>query len=228
MTGIQAGSPDSAFDQPMIVDDEDVYPPLDMARLPPIPPVVVVEIRGTGPQEEGDAIVGAAWDVSEEGLVRDLPAELLVEDEPQEERPWQGAITQVVYHSGRLLGANLSTAKILLVVREAYELYGRVATREQAVAWGEENHPGQSVTTKLEVYASIHAGEVERAGGFEKAVRKKFDESLPNRLNADRVREIVSPLNPDFERMMGLATGIVAPLAQGFVPVSIPPPKTKL
>ena len=62
MTGTQSGSPDSALDQPMMIIDEDAYPPPppERAHAPPIPPMVRMEVRGTGPLEEGDAIVGGA------------------------------------------------------------------------------------------------------------------------------------------------------------------------
>ena len=229
MTGTQSGSPDSALDQPMMIVDEDTYPPPDRAHAPPIPPMVRIEIRGTGPLEEGDAIVGGAWDEDEEEVEREGPAELVIEEELQEEeRPWEGAIAQVVYHAGKLLGAKLNISEVCLVVREAYHLWGRVATREQTMAWGEENHPGLSVTTELEGYARTHAQEVRDAGGFEEAVRRKFTETLPNRLNPDRVRKTLSRSNPEFDRMMVLANGIVAPLAGGFEPVGVPPPKTTL
>ena len=103
MTGTQSGSPDSALDQPMMIVGEDTYAPPRRAHAPPIPPVMRMEIRGTGPLEEGDAIVGGAWDEDEEEVEREGPAELVIEEEIHEERPWEGGIAQVVYQPGHTL-----------------------------------------------------------------------------------------------------------------------------
>jgi hypothetical protein len=107
-------------------------------------------------------------------------------------------------------------------------MWGQVATREDAVAWGEKEVPGLKVTEELGNFARLHEAEMNEAGGFEELVRKKFNSTLSARLNTNRVQATLSRSNPEYERMMSLATGIVAPVATGFKPVSTPPPKTTL
>ena len=110
---------------------------------------MIFEDRGSGPLEEGDILFGVDGEEEEEVVRRVAPAESLIADEVVEEgRPWYGAVTEVVYHSGNLLGSRLDVKSVSkVVVREAPSSHGRLPS-----SWGWERFEHRYTwTTRLEI-----------------------------------------------------------------------------
>ena len=224
MTRTSEGVSDTSHDQPMQYIMED--PRALVLEEPLKHHSWELEMRGSGPLEVGDVIMGRDWGEDEGEGGRVGPVE--VPESEIRERGWERAVVEVVFHAEHLLGQVITTDEVSTLVRKAFELWSIVSTTADAVAWGESNHPGPQMLHELEAFATTHEAELERAGDFDALVRQKFVEALPQRLSLGRIRQNLHPSNPEFRRMKDLAKGIVVPLAEGFVPVSKPPEHTKL
>jgi hypothetical protein len=224
MTRTLTRSSDLSYDQPMQCEVE--VPPASVLEKPLQHQSWALEIRGSGPVEEGDVVMGGDWGEDEGERGRVGPVEIL--EIEIDERGWESAMGDVVFHAEQLLNQVITTETVSDLVRRAFEMWGDVSTKADAVAWGEENHPGPQALRELEVVAAGHEIELENAGDFDTWVQQKFDEKLPKRLNWDRIHKNIHPSNPEFRRLKSLANGIVVPLAKDFKPVSEPPQHTKL
>ena len=224
MTSTLSRNSDLSFDQPM--QNEMETPVTAGSRKPLQHHPWGLEIRGSGPTEEGDVIMGQDWGEDEGERGRVGPVE--VPEIEIDERGWEQAMDDVVTHADQLLNQVITAEQVSALVRRAFDMWGIVSTKADAVAWGEENHPGPQALRELEVFAVSHEIELEAAGDFDTLIRRKFAEKLPRRLNWDRIHDNIHPLNPEFKRLKSLANGIVVPLAKDFKPVSKPPEHTKL
>ena len=224
MTRTLTWNSELSYDQPMQWEVE--APLVAESRAPFQPPLWEWEIRGSGPVEDGDVIMGAEWGEDEGEKGRVGPIE--IHGEEIVERGWEQAVVDVVFHAEHLLNQVITTKKVSGLVRRAFEMWSIVSTKADAVAWGEENHPGPQALQELEEFAAGHEIELEAAGDFDTFMQHKFAEKLPKRLNLNRISVNLHPLNPELKRMKSLANGIVVPIAKDFKPVSEPPEHTKL
>jgi hypothetical protein len=215
---------DMSYDQPMQwePDTSSTAP----SKKPPQHHSWELVVKGSDPVEKGDVIMGEDWGEEEGERARVGPVEII--EVEIEERDWEQAVVEVVFHAEHLLNQVIKVEDVNKIVKKAFEMWSIVSTKADAVAWGEEHHPGPSMLPELEAFASSHESELRKAGDFETFAEKKFIERLPDRLNWNRISRNLHPSNPELRRVKSLAKGIVVPLAEGFVPASKPPEHTKL
>ena len=128
------------------------------------------EDRGTGPVEAGDVIMGEDWG-EDEGEARVVPEK--TQAFKWVERSWREGVTEVVQHARLLLQEQLTVQQVESLVEEAFSVFSVTSTRADAVAWGEEHHPGSPILPELEAFASSHEEQLRRAGGFEEFVKER-------------------------------------------------------
>ena len=215
---------DMSYDQPMQWEPENSS--AASSRKPPQHHSWELTVKGSGPVDKGDVIMGKDWGEDEGERVRVGP--VVVPEIEIIERGWEEAVGEVVFHAEHLLNQVMRAGDVSKVVQKAFEMWSIVSTKADAVAWGEEHHPGPSMLPELEAFAASHESELKAAGDFDTFVERKFTNRLQDRLNWNRISRNLHPSNPELRRMKSLAKGIVVPLAEGFVPTSKPPGHTQL
>ena len=170
MTSTLFRNSDLPFDQPMQFEME--TPSTAESRKPLQHHSWGLTISCSRPVEEGDVIMGKDWGEDEGERGRVGPVE--VPEIEIDERGWEKAMDDVVTHAEQLLNQVITAEQVSALVRRAFDMWGIVSTKADAVAWGEENNPGPQTLRELEVFAASHEIELEAAGDFDTLMRRKF------------------------------------------------------
>jgi len=111
---------------------------------------------------------------------------------------------------------------IRTVVEEAYKVADVIFGEEEAIRWGE------GFEWPAEVFKRDDA--LAEACGFdlEAMARKRMEEMLPDRLNDARVRAMVPPDDPDFDRLLDLVEGMRVMTGDDYAPSGSPPPMREI
>jgi hypothetical protein len=123
-------------------------------------------------------------------------------------------VARAVNRGRTLWGTRLAAEEVEAVVREAYAMADTAYTAEVAAAWGERELSGG---IPLEIPAA-HVRELQEHGGdLDAMVGARLQKLAPTRLNPARVQAL-SRDNPERERLLDLADGIMVATPPGFYP----------
>ena len=121
---------------------------------------------------------------------------------------------EISRHALELLREQIPVAEVYELLDEAYRIADVPFNAAVAAKWGEENFPDGVPASFVEGCVRLF----EEAGGdYEVMARKRLDQLRPGRLNTERVQRL-SGDNPERERLLSLAEGMVVPLPEGFEP----------
>lgn len=110
--------------------------------------------------------------------------------------------------------SRLDRHKVHALLQEAFAVADVPYTAEVAAAWGEDNFPGGIPTEVVEA----HEEELRATNNdFDEVVRRRLERMRPDRLNGERVHRL-DPGNPERERLLDLAEGIMVETPPGFYP----------
>ena len=137
---------------------------------------------------------------------------------------WNLVVVEVIDHARILLNETLDYDQVSTVIGEAFRVGDTIYNQQLAAKWGEDNFPDG---VPMRVESELTEGDMLRhKGDIDALASERFERMSVNRLNSERV-ERLSSRNPEKERLRIMAKGVQVPLAEGFTPVSKPPPLTK-
>ena len=120
---------------------------------------------------------------------------------------------EICGHARRLLRTVLTEGEVTELAREAVRIASVPFNAGVAARWGEVHFPDGIPSDFVDDCVRLF----EEAGGvYEEMAERRLVAMRPGRLNETRVRRL-SPGNPEVERLLDLAAGMVVPLPSGFV-----------
>ena len=111
-----------------------------------------------------------------------------------------------------------SKAEITALVRKAQDAQHRLLTEEQAIREAEGFRFPSDITDKdLAIFKSLK-------WDFTALARHRISELNGDRISEDSIRRNIDPADPDYARLVSIASGVRVDTADTFVPNRIPPP----
>ena len=121
-------------------------------------------------------------------------------------------IQEILQSLSRYFDFDASNTAVATIVEEAYRTTDQVYCIQDALRWAAGFQiPADAIASDYRLFQAS-------GRNFDRMVQRRLKQILPSRLNRDRITAVISPENPELQRLLDLVDGIRVPLPPGFQP----------